>query len=256
MSITARPGDTFTADLIGAPSTLGATLSVGIRELPSGTMVSAFATTGITETALGGGISNYAGVRVAPTVVSQADADGPRYVVVWKIGATEQPPEDLHVSGTVPADSLVPSLADIGDLLRARTKDVNGNELGTFDADTRPTGEEVERLVGQAVSDVTLRAGAAIPDALTESVRWLATIRTGMLVELSYFPEQTTASDSTYANLKALYDEQMTALLANLTTDPGDVQGFGSLPIASPTAAAHHDEALDLFNNPSQTPTP
>lgn len=34
---------------------------------------------------------------------------------------------------------ITPSVANVAALLRARTKDVNGDEIGTFNDDTRPT---------------------------------------------------------------------------------------------------------------------
>jgi hypothetical protein len=40
----------------------------------------------------------------------------------------------------------VPSVLDVAALLRARTKDVNGVEVGTFTDDTRPTSSQVLRL--------------------------------------------------------------------------------------------------------------
>ena len=41
-----------------------------------------------------------------------------------------------------------PSVADVAALLRGRTKDSNGVEVGTFNDDTRPTSSQV--LTGRA----------------------------------------------------------------------------------------------------------
>ena len=43
---------------------------------------------------------------------------------------------------TYPID-IMPSVADVGALLRVRTKDINGEEVGTFNDDTRPTSAQV-----------------------------------------------------------------------------------------------------------------
>jgi hypothetical protein len=42
---------------------------------------------------------------------------------------------------------IAPSVADVAALLRARTKDVNGEEIGTFNDDTRPTSAQVLTLI-------------------------------------------------------------------------------------------------------------
>src|SRR5207244_4319034 len=52
-----------------------------------------------------------------------------------------------------------PALDDVGALIRARTKDVNGNEVGTFNEDTRPTGALVEIIIDAAVADLIARVG-------------------------------------------------------------------------------------------------
>lgn len=107
MSITVRPSTAFTADLTGAPSALGAAVQCGIRQIPQGTMLSPFASTGIVETTLGGGLSNYTAARTAPAALSELDANGPRYQVVWKVSGVEQPPEDLLVAGHLPSPTGV-----------------------------------------------------------------------------------------------------------------------------------------------------
>lgn len=239
MSITARPGESFTAILTGAPQGLVGTLTLGIRELPSETVTSAQATTGITATNLGDSTANYSGVRTAPTDTTKL------YEVVWLNGSVETT-EDLHVSGTVPAASLVPDLADVGALLRARTVDDNGNELGTFTSATRPTNTEVLSLIDDAVRDVRRHVGPALDttedDNLLASAKKLAAIRAAMLVELSYFPEQVADDQSPYGRYKEMWDEGIASLAASLTSDPGDVQGVGSIIVASPTNSAHMDQ--------------
>jgi hypothetical protein len=54
---------------------------------------------------------------------------------------------------TYPID-IAPSVLDVAALLRARTKDSNGMEVGTFNDDTRPTSAQVLTLIDQAVADV------------------------------------------------------------------------------------------------------
>jgi len=111
------------------------------------------------------------------------------------------------------AGTWVPAVADVGALLRARTKDSNGNELGTFTASTRPTGDEAALLIQQAADDILAATGVLIPDAVAGVARSMAVYRAAMLIELSYWPEQVAANKSPYAAYKALYDQGMPILI-------------------------------------------
>lgn len=135
---------------------------------------------------------------------------------------------------------------DVARLLRARTKarlaagalGSTGNELGEFTADTRPTGEQVDDVIIDANASVAARIGATIPDAHLWLARRAVAIRAAMLVELSYFPEQTEGDDTTYARLLELYDEAMTSLETALNDNqPGQARAY-SVPITSPTLSA------------------
>jgi hypothetical protein len=101
----------------------------------------------------------------------------------------------------------VPSLEQIGALLRTRTKDTAGNELGTFTTDTRPTAQDVQELIQQAVDTFVLRAGTEIPPELYQEAQRLIAIRTAMLVEISYFPEQIDTGRSPYNQYMQLWVE-------------------------------------------------
>lgn len=112
----------------------------------------------------------------------------------------------------MPVSEFTPTVAQVGALLRARTQDDNGNELGTFTEATRPNGEQVRDLVGSAASRVGGKVSADLPDALLESAREVAAIRAAMMVELSYFPEQVGTDQSAYTELKELYNEGLAEL--------------------------------------------
>jgi hypothetical protein len=247
VSITARPSTTFTAILTGAPNALGVTLTCGIRELPSGTMVSAAVSTGIVETDVGA-TSNYVATRTAPAVVSD---DSTQYEVVWLVSAVERATEDLHVAGFVTSEGLTPSVADVGVLIHSRTTDDVSNELGTFTADTRPTATEVEALIADGVRDVRRRVGPSLDttedEDMLDSARRLAALRTAMYVEQAYFPSQIADGESSYQRLKEMWDEDIAALLATVRDDPGDRQGYGSVAVMSPTRSA-------FVSNPVPTP--
>lgn len=144
-------------------------------------------------------------------------------------------------------DDLRPTLADVGALLRARTvSDAlhGGSEQGTFTANTRPTGGEVDDLITQALAEVDLRLPADLPDDMPERLNLYATrlvaLQTAMLVELSYFPDQIAAGASPYEQYKELFDSGLTRLTDAIgdISDAGGVARSHSAPVLSPTAVA------------------
>lgn len=118
-----------------------------------------------------------------------------------------------------------PTTADVGALLRARTKDENGNEVGDFTADTRPTGDQVEALIATASQDLADSLAVAVPEELFGAARRVSAYAVALEIELGYYPEQINTGRSPYAQLKAIYDERLLALRAALSASGGDVPG-------------------------------
>jgi integrase len=58
---------------------------------------------------------------------------------------------------------ITPSVADVAALLRARNNDSRGEEIGTFNYDTRPTSAQVLPLIDEAVTDIQARMGLSPP---------------------------------------------------------------------------------------------
>lgn len=100
-----------------------------------------------------------------------------------------------------------PTVEEIGAVLRARTKDDVGNELGTFTTATRPTAVQVAELIAQAVGEVRDEHGDPDrgdnrdPSQAYNALKREAILTTAMQVELTYFPEQVTAGRSPYPAL-------------------------------------------------------
>lgn len=130
----------------------------------------------------------------------------------------------------LPWSDWTPTLAAVGAFLRARTVDKDGNELGTFTANTRPTAAQVTDLLEQACPDVYGEVGA-VPEVLWPQARKVAALGTALLVELSYFPEQISANRSPYDTIKTLYDEGLKRLAGGVgELASGDQLGSGDDP--------------------------
>lgn len=108
--------------------------------------------------------------------------------------------------------NYTPGVGDVGALLRARTRDSDGNEVGTFTDKTRPTATQAERLIDMAASLVGTTIGYDVPTDLWPAAANLITLRAAMFVELSYFPEQVRAQASPYQQYKLLADEAIEGL--------------------------------------------
>lgn len=153
---------------------------------------------------------------------------------------TSGPGEPFFDSGyRVDADFASPTLSEVGGFLRARTKDSNGAEQGTFTVNTRPTNTQVESLIDQAVGVVAVRVGA-LAERLRPRATHLAALYTALLIEISYFPEQLEGDDSAYGRIKELYDEGMASLVAaDVDEDDALTSGKGlfSVPMSSDAVA-------------------
>ena len=105
----------------------------------------------------------------------------------------------------LPPDLRMPTVADLGAMLRGRTKDNFGNEVGTFNADTRPTASQVAALITLAAADVTAKVAHPIVDPYGDAARSAIALRAAMLIEVSYFPEETESRDSAFGRFERQY---------------------------------------------------
>lgn len=143
-----------------------------------------------------------------------------------------------------------PTTQDVAALLRTRTKDLTGTEVGEFTADTRPTTDQAQDAIAQAYAEVTGRIGLDIAERWIDAARAQIAIRAAMWIELSYFPEQVRSDRSVYQELAQQYANGATALDSTLAdNDPGagGSARFGSVRVMGATAAA---AAIELENDP------
>jgi hypothetical protein len=126
----------------------------------------------------------------------------------------------------MPSTDFTPTVADVGALLRARTKTASGSEAGTFTTETRPTADQVTALISTAAQDLVEVTGADIPESVWGSAKTAVIYRTAMLIELSYFPEQVATDRSAYPNYEKLWSEKLITLgEAVLQAGGGDLPG-------------------------------
>jgi hypothetical protein len=145
-------------------------------------------------------------------------------------------------------DPYTPTVADVAALIRARTKDKTGNEVGTFTADTRPTDAQAQEAIDHAVTSVHQRVGT-IGDACADQARLTAAYGAAAEIELSYFPEQTRTDRSPYTYLILRWTELLTGVetcvLGNLPgTDPATGEEtnrrYGTLEVTSGVVADYY----------------
>lgn len=98
----------------------------------------------------------------------------------------------------MPNSDYTPAVADVGNLLRARTRDDDGNELGTFTPVTTPTQDQAETIIEEAVQEISAIIGDDIPERLFGPAKAIVSLLGAMNVELTYYPEQVTAGTSAY----------------------------------------------------------
>jgi hypothetical protein len=109
---------------------------------------------------------------------------------------------------------ITATLAMVGALLRARTKDTStGVELGTFTTRTRPTATEAQTLINMAQAQVGSAVGGEVPTAAVDAAQQAVALRAALLIEASYFPEQIGSGESPYLQLANLAKEQTQAVV-------------------------------------------
>jgi hypothetical protein len=101
----------------------------------------------------------------------------------------------------------------VGAFLRARTQDDDDQEIGVFSPDTRPTDDEVQKLINRAAGVVYGTVGSpddwlcSSADDLRDQAQYWIILLVCMLIELSYFPEQVRSDRSAFQGYKDLWDD-------------------------------------------------
>lgn len=222
MGITVGPGEYFTAEISGLATGLYGTLTLGVYDTDEVVVITAPSVYGIVENPA----TDYSGQRVSPVTAGN-------YKVVWNDGTTSYS-EELTVEFTGTLAPYLPSVEDVALWIRARTKDSQGNEVGTFTANTRPTNEDVERLILLIAAGYPQCAGEWLPSSLFIKSRFALSLRVAAAIEISFFPEQLDPRQSAYEYLIVWANEELERLCALaenfLPTDGSVPMVVGDLP--------------------------
>jgi len=159
------------------------------------------------------------------------------YVLVWDDGGAPTPveaTEELIVTGgPSAATDYRPSIADVASVARARTRDAGGTEVGTFTAATRPTGDDVQRLIDLVSAQARAIVGPTVPAVLFDEMRTAIIYGVAALIEASYFPEQNASPDGARATYEALHEHAMETLKASRAAYSASASRGGGIGIGS-----------------------
>lgn len=135
-----------------------------------------------------------------------------------------------------------PSVADVATVLRARTKDDNGDEIGSFTTATRPTAFQVADLIDGAVAEVKMRLGDSFPARLFPTARQAVVLNAAAAVERSYYPEQAANRDnSAYQLFKDDYNELIGQLVEAIADPTVGTRGAVSIDMSTSTSSSATD---------------
>ena|SRR6187397_1416761 len=130
-----------------------------------------------------------------------------------------------------------PPLESVAAILRARLKTRMGGEVPVFTADTRPTDLQVRELMNFAAIDMLPCVGdpTLLPAKYNEPVSLCVALKTAMLIELSYYPEQVAQDRSAYAEYAVLYDLGKNSICSLIADDPEvtTVAGDYDIPVGN-----------------------
>lgn len=131
--------------------------------------------------------------------------------------------DPIHNVEDMPQEWL-PTITDVALLTITRTKDMYGNELGTFTSATRPTNVQASEIIVDAGDKVTDVIGSNIPEVLWRDAAAVIAERAAMDIELAYFPEQVNTDRSPYKILAQQFEKDLELLArqVQIVNDGGD----------------------------------
>lgn len=125
---------------------------------------------------------------------------------------------DDATAAAEPFPVLPLTIDNVATLLRSRTL-ADGEEAGTFNDETNPTGTEAARFLAIAAQDVDGRIGRWVPDNFRGRRNQAAAFRAAGLIEASYHPDETADEEGSPRPVYfALAEAELAALVRDLQT--------------------------------------
>lgn len=171
-----------------------------------------------------------------PTDIETQNAqyEGGWYSFQWQDASGEKSPWTVPVYWTLSGGVV----EVVSALVRARTRDDFGNELGIFTDKTRPTAQEVEVLYDSEAAMVSLTTGSltdlACPsaDRIRQGAMQVIAKRVAAIIEASYRPDEVAQGRTVADFYQGDRDADLDALTAAAGQcriyEPGDPEGGGS----------------------------
>lgn len=129
----------------------------------------------------------------------------------------------------MPTVDFTPTVEELGQFMRARTKTRYGLTVGTFNDDTPVTESQAEGLIAEAVDEVGIAVGPDLPegpagseDIYKRSTKAAVLLLASMNVELQLVPDQVDDPRSPYAALERRYNSFRKALIEGVADARGD----------------------------------
>lgn len=166
------------------------------------------------------------------------------YNLVWRTGDPEDPDPEyetiipLHVVAAgivtpvpfevVQPENVRPTLEDVAALEQTRTAGGGGGELREFTEDTRPSSDEVENLIDQAVGAVLNDISEPrFSEGHFDGIKHAVALYTAMLIEGGYFRE---GLDTSGVDLwQRLYNRQILSSQASVQEELKEIRRVRTL---------------------------
>jgi hypothetical protein len=110
----------------------------------------------------------------------------------------------------VPAADFRPTVRDIGARLGGRTLTEQGDRIGEFNAETFPTAQSVDSIIGDALNIVASAIGEELEEKFWDMAKAAVISYACMEIEAGYYPETTSQADSSYASFRTRFQDQIT----------------------------------------------
>jgi hypothetical protein len=190
----------------------------------------------------GGVDSNPAEPAYRNVTVSNATVERGYYYFVFKdaIGNQTAPTNTICNAPSVKG-SIRPTLIELGSILTVRTAELGsgGVQLGTFTERTRPTAEQAEQVIDQAVNVTLLKIGPDIAPGFWQETKTVVLYLAAQLIELGFYKNEIDKGISGYEYYGALYTQAIDGLVDSINSDTpaSPTQSWSSMPVVTRSQA-------------------